>query len=453
MKVFILLFMTLSTSLSAGTPWAHLSDFEDNKELYLVGPVVNNKEIKYCFFIDDQRLDGSLKIQEELSFHIEHALKSWLNSVDQYGVYDKKGAKIDLKNVKIKNIDCSVDQNVNIGFLITSKPFSYTNEETGKKECEYPIGIFYISDENVPVIYINSNYNVMSQVDAKIKKNKIVSNIKSDKYSVIDGRKILTMLYETIIHEAGHAFGLADQYLDNEGDKDFSTDYRDIYSIMFSGPIIKPSCDDVTGLLFLFDRYSKYSRTMNAICSYEKGIYKNGKKEGDWSVYFMNGKIKYKGTYVQGKKEGTFHYYEITTGAEYLTTYKNNEPINGTVLVYTPDDLLQYSGEYKNGKKEGLWSFFDPRFAYMVKGTPVSQFVCQGIYEDGKIKDGEVVEYYDQEGAVKSTRSYRNGKLNGLSHFYNINGELTKDVMYKDDVLKKETVLIDTKVSNLECKI
>lgn len=459
MKSFILLLVMIvsvsffvSAPVAAGTPWSHVDDFEENKELYLVGPVVSNKEIKYCFVVDDQRLDSyflykyffnnsnasitygqiTKKLYEELSYQIEYALRTWLDSVDQYGVYDKKGAKIDLKKVKITNVDCGVDgKNANIGFWLTSKEV-----DGGESDAiGASIGEFYIGDTGLPVIYINSDRTILNKVNLKSEKNRILKNIQKAPYSSIDSKKVLTMLYETILHEEGHAFGLADEYLYYDGDrrdKTFSTDYRDVSSVMYSGPILKPNCDDVTGLVFLFDRYSKHSRTMNALCPYEKGVYKDGKKEGEWSVYFMNGKIKYKGTYVQGKKEGLFNYYDPEQSNSYTATYKNNEVINGTVPIYNPRDLILTLGTYKDGKKNGQWLFFDPN--YIVKGKPMSILVSDAKYENDIVKEGSITEYYDQEGLIKSICSYKNGKLNGPSEFYTVDGVVGELVIYKNGV-------------------
>ena len=61
-----------------------------------------------------------------------------------------------------------------------------------------------------------------------------------------------------------------------------------------------------------------------------QGSYKNGKEEGAWISYHVNGQLAYKGNFKNGKEEGAW-------------------------ISYHVDGQLFSKGNYKNGKKEGAW--------------------------------------------------------------------------------------------------
>ena len=64
-----------------------------------------------------------------------------------------------------------------------------------------------------------------------------------------------------------------------------------------------------------------------------EGNYKNGKKEGLWTVWYENGLIKYEMTYKDGKPNGR------------CTNFNNGQK--------------NEEGNLKNGLKEGLWTEWD----------------------------------------------------------------------------------------------
>jgi hypothetical protein len=65
-----------------------------------------------------------------------------------------------------------------------------------------------------------------------------------------------------------------------------------------------------------------------------KGIYKNKKRDGDWSYFYENGKLWSWGEYTEGVR-------------------------NGGSSVYYENGVLKMEGTYLNNKQVGLWKFYN----------------------------------------------------------------------------------------------
>ena len=58
-----------------------------------------------------------------------------------------------------------------------------------------------------------------------------------------------------------------------------------------------------------------------------KGTYKNGKRDGVWEMYHLNGQLWMEGTYKDGKKEGVWEYYWDNGQLSVKETYKDGKVI------------------------------------------------------------------------------------------------------------------------------
>jgi antitoxin component YwqK of YwqJK toxin-antitoxin module len=67
-----------------------------------------------------------------------------------------------------------------------------------------------------------------------------------------------------------------------------------------------------------------------------KGVYKNKKRDGDWSYFYENGKL--------------WSYGEYTLGVR-----------NGASSVYFENGVLKMEGNYFNNKQVGLWKFYNEK--------------------------------------------------------------------------------------------
>jgi hypothetical protein len=67
-----------------------------------------------------------------------------------------------------------------------------------------------------------------------------------------------------------------------------------------------------------------------------KGVYKNKKRDGDWSYFYENGKLWSWGEYTNGIR-------------------------NGGSSVYFENGVLKMEGNYFNNKQVGLWKFYNEK--------------------------------------------------------------------------------------------
>lgn len=112
--------------------------------------------------------------------------------------------------------------------------------------------------------------------------------------------------------------------------------------------------------------------------------YKNGKLEGNRTVYYPNSKVAEEMTYVNGLKDGV--YKKIGQNGVLLeqSTFKNNE-YNGDAVFYDADGAVASKGKFLNGKKAGMWQFYtkgkltkevnmsDPKSSYKADSKPKNQ--------------------------------------------------------------------------------
>lgn len=112
---------------------------------------------------------------------------------------------------------------------------------------------------------------------------------------------------------------------------------------------------------------------------WNEGTYKNGKREGVWVEYWDNGQLWSKGNYKNGKKEGDWVGYHDHGQLKDEGNYKNGK-VEGAYVRYHYNGQLYAKGNFKNGKEEGLWVVYDE------EGTPIVS--AQGIFKKGvKISD------------------------------------------------------------------
>jgi antitoxin component YwqK of YwqJK toxin-antitoxin module len=100
----------------------------------------------------------------------------------------------------------------------------------------------------------------------------------------------------------------------------------------------------------------------------------NGKKNGDFIVYFSNDKIQISGTMKENKNVGEWKY-------------------------YFSDGSLQTSGFYENDIPTGKWIWFDLQ----------GKIIEEGIYVEGK-REGEW-KNYDSTGTLNIVRLYKENNL------------------------------------------
>jgi hypothetical protein len=86
----------------------------------------------------------------------------------------------------------------------------------------------------------------------------------------------------------------------------------------------------------------------------------NGKKNGRFTTYFLEGGIEKAGIMVDDKNEGTWKYFYPNGQIETIGNFYNNKP-DGEWISYYPDGTVKTSGIYRNGDQHSGWYYYDSR--------------------------------------------------------------------------------------------
>ncbi len=148
--------------------------------------------------------------------------------------------------------------------------------------------------------------------------------------------------------------------------------------------------------------------------------YRFGKEHGTCKYYFINAPhpLKIEMEMRNGKRQGDFVKYYINGRLETRCTYQN-DLLEGTEECYHIKGYRTSVTNYLHGKKHGQYVLYYPN----------GEIVEQGFfYED--LFDGEWL-YYDDRGVLIGEGHYDKGT--GVQKGYNLNGNLVRVVHYKDN--------------------
>ena len=99
-----------------------------------------------------------------------------------------------------------------------------------------------------------------------------------------------------------------------------------------------------------------------------KGSVKNGKRDGAWKEYYIDGQLFYKGNFKNGKQDGAWVRYYGNGQSWSKGNYKNDIK-DGAWVYYHHNGQLMSKGNYKNGKQDGAWVSYDDDGTIKKRGT------------------------------------------------------------------------------------
>ncbi|MDP4952358.1 MAG: hypothetical protein NWQ53_01830 [Flavobacteriales bacterium] len=165
----------------------------------------------------------------------------------------------------------------------------------------------------------------------------------------------------------------------------------------------------------------------------QKGAYRLDLPQGEWRWYFKNGEIHREEYYRKGKEDGEFVEYnekgEVIHKGAYIDGYKTGE------WYYFVNDHKE-EGAYLDGEKDGKW-----KFTYL-NGKKNFEGEYQIGVPIGKHK------YYYENGVMKEEGSYEAGEKHGKWKFYDEAGLLILSIKYnfgKTEKIDGSKVLIEGK--------
>ena len=125
-----------------------------------------------------------------------------------------------------------------------------------------------------------------------------------------------------------------------------------------------------TTVNFFEGRLKKWRGLSNAILRkiIREENYKNGKLEGQTTLYYPDGNVLEKSTYVADKKDGkSLQYYR--NGQLKLSANYKADKLEGSYTLYNSAGVKKYSGNYLNDIKDGIWKYYkdDKSFDYQIE--------------------------------------------------------------------------------------
>jgi len=215
----------------------------------------------------------------------------------------------------------------------------------------------------------------------------------------------------------------------------------------------------------LKDGYNKLYYGNKQISS--EGMIKDGKPEGKWISYHINGQLKSEGSRRNFQLDSLWKFYDekgfITDEINYLDGKRSGYHIkyqvinkNGTLVAvplfkelyldnqkqglswyYNNKGEIERIVRYKDGKKQGLTREYINGIVqvvykyhndFMIDREFINQTDNKGL------KQGVWREYYDNDN-IKTDENYKNGVLNGYYREYSMSGKMLVSKFYENGIL------------------
>ncbi|MDG2444109.1 MAG: toxin-antitoxin system YwqK family antitoxin [Flavobacteriaceae bacterium] len=221
----------------------------------------------------------------------------------------------------------------------------------------------------------------------------------------------------------------------------------------------------LTVFILLFSFYLGSPEEVNA--QKINQLTKEKKRTGVWKKYYSNNRIRYVGSFVNGKEVGVFKYYDITTSRHPVIIKEfSSTSDSAKVRYYNLDGKLRTKGTMLKKSRIGKWVYFFPNgtiFSEEFYTNGKLEGILKNYYKNGNIleitqysrgmKNGVSEKFSDQEVLIEKV-NYKNDILNGKGMYFELNGDLKEEGVYKDGkrIGKWEFYIGGKKVSKKEKK-
>jgi antitoxin component YwqK of YwqJK toxin-antitoxin module len=169
----------------------------------------------------------------------------------------------------------------------------------------------------------------------------------------------------------------------------------------------------------------------------EEGEYVEGIRQGKWTLWHENGKVRRVENFSNGKLEGSWKQYRDDGTLESEQSYRNNLRDGKWVAYDSTGKHIDAQVEYKAGAQEGVWTYYytgddAKKLVEMEKLTKDQanalvekrQRKLEQHFKDGK-PEGDMISWYPN-GQIERTAHYKEGRMDGDDVVYNEKGEETR---------------------------
>jgi uncharacterized protein len=161
----------------------------------------------------------------------------------------------------------------------------------------------------------------------------------------------------------------------------------------------------------------------------EKNTLRENTRNGPGQRFFSSSHVSDSFYYVNNNLEGNFYSYHPGSRPALISNYTNGM-VTGEYLGYFTDGKISVKGLYVNGNEEGAWRYYHEngnlkRIINFNEGLVTGQ--TEDFHYNGKT---EAVQNYDDQG-----------RLHGISRFYDIRGQLYSVQEYSNGIIIRITSL------------
>lgn len=149
-----------------------------------------------------------------------------------------------------------------------------------------------------------------------------------------------------------------------------------------------------------------------------EGYYRNNEKIGKWFFYFKNAQIEQTGSYTNGKLSGSWKWYYKNGNLRKEEFYIYGLP-DGESIEYCDTGKIIAKGNYIQGQKEGRWIYH------------VGDQTQTGNYVMG-FKNGVWKSYYNNNNSLAFEGNYLQGNPDGKHMNYYPNGQIKEEKYYNE---------------------
>lgn len=327
------------------------------------------------------------------------------------------------------------------GFKLSSKKINRTKDSlkqgpwiTFYENRRIHIDCFYKNDS------LSGYYREYDRQGNLIKNNYLEAGKLVEKQSNIQASQFNTQYYDNgnIKSEGYYTFGipvgLHTEYA-NDGSVSQGVLYSDDGKIIGKGGI--DSKGRKNGKWTFYDVDNKVKA---------EGYYKKNRRVKNWVFYFKNGKIEQKGAYKSGRLSGEWIQYYSNNQIFKIENYRKSK-LEGAFKQYSPKGEIFVEGTYQENLLDGEWIYYykqETIHKFYDKGIKVNQwftkydngkYAFKGAYEDG-VPNGKHIYYYSN-GTIKEFRYYIFGSKEKIWSTYDAFFDIETTYLYKNDKLVK----------------
>ncbi len=149
----------------------------------------------------------------------------------------------------------------------------------------------------------------------------------------------------------------------------------------------------------------------------------DGKKQGEWKMYYLNGQLKSVENYTNDTLDGKVFYYRPNGILRSKASYRMGVAVDSFIMYHTNGNINTAEWRDDNGKSQGV-------FRVYYDNEQLSQI---GTKKDGNFED--TCKTYYKDGELQEIQVYQNNLRNGTWVYYNKDGAVVKREVYENDVL------------------